>query len=288
MKNAKILIGLLTAMAMVTSFTGCGIKFVERVPKETSSEPTITLPAPGQGEAVDKDDEDTFQVKDTVKHDGIEFKILDEAKIVYALGEYIVKARPSKAAATIGSTTRGEAYAQTEYALNGDWVVIDFNGESGFISSIYLSNKPVEELITTTKPIEDPGEVEENSGGAVLIPRPEETTSITANVPTVEQPENTKTTAAPDDRVSNIKYPATPPSISVNNGVNFADTSMQCIVIQGAAIIYDIPSAGGTALAKVNPDYEITCTGIGENGFCRVTIPDGRTGFIETMHLMKK
>lgn len=91
---------------------------------------------------------------------------------------------------------------------------------------------------------------------------------------------------------SGIPYPANPSGTSINLGVTFANVDMILTVT------YDKTTANsGPGKATTSTGYEVratfmkgntvACTGIGDNGYCRVELANGIIAFIDGTHLQE-
>lgn len=272
-------------LVVMMSFTGCDIKFIEKV-ETTSSEADqkITLPKPetSSGQEVEVPD---WEIDNSFEVEGIKIIPFDKPKTVYATGHNVVSSGPASGTSTLGKTSRGMEITKLGYSANGVWAYIEFAGEEGYMKDMYLSEEPI--VVETTN-------TEATMPGSVVTEPPIETAvqgSLATTTPTEEENSSGSITQQPviapsDNRISNITYPANPPSITSEYGMLFADTMVTYTVIRQTVNVYDTP-LGGVVLATYPPDSTVTCTGIGDSGWCRISMPDGKTGYIETQYLMK-
>lgn len=286
------IIAICTFMVMTMALTGCDIKFIEKVDSSSSEETSVTLPEPEKELEVSETEIPDWEIDNSFEVGGLKIIRLDEPKTVYATGHNIVSTEPKSNATTLGKTSRGMEITKLGYSANGVWAYIEFGGEEGYMKDMYLSEDYIETETTTT---------EKPDTGSIVTTKPVETavqgdlspttttTSETETETSVQtQQTQQQTTAVPtDNRVSNIVYPNNPPSITNEYGMLFADTMVTYIVIRQTVSVHDTPSSGGTVLATYPIDTNVTCTGIGDSGWCRISMPDGRTGYIETQYLMK-
>jgi cytoskeletal protein RodZ len=89
-----------------------------------------------------------------------------------------------------------------------------------------------------------------------------------------------------------IPYPDNPASTSINFGVVFADVNFTATTVSNNTVITSgpgkaLPSNGYVELKTLYKGLTVTCTGIGQNGYIRILMDDGRVGFILNTNLKR-
>lgn len=88
-----------------------------------------------------------------------------------------------------------------------------------------------------------------------------------------------------------IPFPVNPENVSINLGVSFADENFIAKTIASTRV-----SSGPGTVSNSTGYHELTvlatgsvvnATGIGQNGYVRITLSDGRTGFVDSRYLAK-
>lgn len=118
--------------------------------------------------------------------------------------------------------------------------------------------------------------------------------------PTPQEPQTPKPTKAPTTpskpkpstpEGGGIAYPSNPRSTSINFGITFADVNFKANVLGTITMNTGpgkvLPSTGFKALATYHAGDVVQCTGIGQNGYVRAVLSDGRVGFIDGLYLKR-
>ena len=314
------------AIFSTSMLTGCsGIKFIEKVSETTEDLGSIDEESEDLGKidetAEDIESETTEEVIDTSIETvcGIKFKKKNSAQMFLKEDAAILKT-PEEKAQISESLLKGEPINVIGESENGKWYMArHFDGPIVYILKEYVSEKyvrpdaihtPSETTETTesteqTKPSETKSESEIVSSSEQI--KPSET-----NKPSSQKPESTKPSSEsqkpssestppstssekpvdPGYLTDGIPFPENPTSTSINLGVLFADVD---IILK---VTYDNTTANtGPGKATTSTGYEakqvfmkgdtVACTGIGENGYCRVELANGVIAFIDGTHLTK-
>lgn len=276
LKMKKTAVGaLLAAVMCLTSLSSCEVYLVK---KNEEEQPTTynSLPTPTE-EAAKNEPVWVEEGKQSIN--GIVFEDMSD-KTMFVTTPVYLRDIPSKEATKTFRVNAGTILVQNGYSSDIEWARVVYDKETWYIKSSYIAEEYEEEKQILTDPRD-----ENQPGDGEFIYDP------FAGNHEGEEPTTTETTTTPvhtDNRKSNIEYPASPPSVSEENGMSFADTQMDVTVIQGTADVYSIPFSSGTKIATLSENTTVVCTGVGEGGWCRVIMPDGVTiGFVETSHLMR-
>lgn len=186
--------------------------------------------------------------------------------------------------------------AKDKYDANSDVVVEipdEFEGDEVVVVPDIDDNG---DLPSSESPKEEP-EVKEEKPAPTPKPEKEEKPAPT---PKPEKEEKPVSTPKPEKEV--VKVPKPKPSggisypggndTSFNVGIKFANVNYT------AKIVWDteansgpgkaVPSTGFTVLRKYNVGENVKVTGVGENGWIRIKMSDGRVAFIYNTHMSKK
>lgn len=184
------------------------------------------------------------------------------------------------------------------------------SGPLYFMSYSFLSVDFVE---YSTESSEEPPESTPESSQTSESTRPPESTSQSTTPPpesserppesttrpsesSEEPPENSERPTQPpvEERPAGggIPYPDNPESTSINFGVVFADVNFTATTVSNNTVITSgpgkaLPSNGYVELKTLYKGLTVTCTGIGQNGYIRILMDDGRVGFILNTNLKR-
>lgn len=184
------------------------------------------------------------------------------------------------------------------------------SGPLYFMSYSYLSKDFIE---YSTESSEEPPESTPESSQTSESTRPPESTSQSTTPPpesserpsesttrpsesSEEPPESSERPTQPpvEERPAGggIPYPDNPESTSINFGVVFADVNFTATTVSNNTVITSgpgkaLPSNGYVELKTLYKGLTVTCTGIGQNGYIRILMDDGRVGFILNTNLKR-
>lgn len=307
-KIILIFLGILLCLTL----TGCNVKFIEKVENNNPSETEetedfgdiiIEIPSPSPGPVVESspnpESTDTPETSDPITPSPVETEepssspggdeglkegefeygnmifIRKEVSVTYWCKDDVdAKVSPSSSAKTYTSLKKGDFVTLMAVSKDDKWAMVSiYGGPSSFIQYEYLSE---DEVIVQQ-------EIEE-------LPSPSPSPSEKPQVSSSPEPPSYETPSpSPSDEYTGIGYPSNASSTSFNMGVEFADVTITLTVRKDNTQISNGPdvvsnSTGYYSLGTLNKGDTVKCTGIGRNGYVRVSY-GGQVGFIDSRYV---
>ena len=311
MKN-KILIFYLS-LIIVLSLSGCGVKFVQKAPEESinyggvSEESKSNLGEITETEDVESTEESTEESVDrsniTTIND-IDFEMKENTIQVYLLDDAQTFKNPLSDAEVFEELLKGEPLELMAISSDNTWAMIKhFNGPISYvkmenISYTYVRPNPNTENSESTEDTENTESTESTKDTSESSESTEKTESTQSTTTSSTESTATTTTATTTTTESidysyttgGIPYPSNPASTSINLGVTFADVDMVLTVTYNGATANSGPgkvttSTGYEVKATFSKGSTVYCTGIGENGYCRIELANGTIAFVDGKYL---
>ena len=315
MKTKKI-ISIVLILCFVLLFSGCDIKFIEKIETEDTTV-AVDLPTDNKNTDEPHQEETTSEVKETTapitlppdkttEVDGVSFVI--ENMTVYVKNDTVLYDSPSSKKTELGKVEKGDVLVSYGVSTDQMFNMVRFNG--GDFCYILAKNVSYGYIAKETEPIEteppetEPPETEKptkkpSSGNSSNSQSSNNTPIVTNPPPVVTQRPTRRPTQKPTQRPTRkpttiqggIPYPAHPSSTSVNFGVTFADVNIKVKVIKTAKLnsgpAKALNSNGYKTLQTFNTGTILQCTGIGANGWIRIKLANGTIGYIDGSYLIK-
>ena len=297
---------LITSLILISALlSGCNIKFIEKVKTETTessenfgelnisetediSEKTTEESLSDNNISTQKESSETESTENTNNgtfiYSNINFIADNTNKTMYCSEDCIAKRNPAVDATEYANLVKGDFVTLKAISENGEWAMVSIlGGPASFIKMKYLTDEYVqgEKILTSLTSSQQSTTSSESS----------ESTSTESTTKQEDSSQQTSETSEEEieDNYGGIPYPSNASATSFNMGIEFADVNIGLTVRNNNIQISNGPdrvsnSTGYSSIGTLNKGDYVTCTGIGRNGYVRISI-NGSIGFVDSINV---